>query len=98
MKKKKNWIHNDYSYFDGVEWSPPYDITKPLYLDGKLAFYSLAEKGFQFDSSNKPWHIVTEVDLDKKTEKKKKEPLYLKEFERILSRKLHNKINMKKVA
>jgi len=121
MKKKKNWIHNDYSYFDGEEWSPPYDITKPLYLDGELAFYALIKKDFQYDSSNKPFEIFTEVDLDKKTEKKKKARLYLtkfathidkrpsnyltkkgkqqaEEFEKILSRKLHNKINMKKVA
>ena len=78
--KGKNWIHNDYSFFNGEEWNPPYDITKPLYLDGELAFYALVEKGFQFDSSNKPWHVVTEVDLDKGTEKEKKEKLLLKKF------------------
>ena len=86
-----------------------------------MAFYALVEKGFQFDSYNKTFHVFTEVDLDKGTEKEKKEKLYLKEFathidkrsskyltkkgkqkaeefERILSRKLHNKINMKKAA
>ena len=78
--KGTNWIHNDYFFFDGEEWNPPYDITKPLYLNGELAFYALVEKGFQFDSSNKPWHVVTEVDLDKGTEKEKKEKLLLKKF------------------
>ena len=79
-KKGKNWIHNDYSYFDGEEWSPPYDITKPLYLDGKLAFYALIKKDFQYDSSNKPWDVVIEVDFIKNTKKEKKERLLLKDF------------------
>ena len=79
-KKGTNWIHNDYSFFDGEEWNPPYNITKPLYLDGEPAFYALVEPGFQFDSSNKPWHVVTEVDLDKGTKKEKKERLLLKKF------------------
>ena len=83
--KGSNWIHNDYSFFDEEDlpdyrWKPPYDITRKLYLDGELAFYALVEKNFQFNSYNKPFHVFTEVDLDKGTEKEKKEKLYLKEF------------------
>ena len=79
-QKGSNWIHNDYSFFDGYEWNPPYDITKPLYLDGELAFYALIKKDFQYDSSNKPFSFFTEIDIIKNTEKEKKEKLLLKKF------------------
>tara|TARA_Y100000310_G_C20418785_1_gene685649 strand:+ start:41 stop:805 length:765 start_codon:yes stop_codon:yes gene_type:complete len=109
-RKGSNWIHNDYSFFsDGLgEWNPPYKITKPLYLNGECAFYALIKKNFQYDSSNKPWDVVIEVDPIKNTRKEKTERLLLKnfaihcrtkskigkkraeEYEKILSRKLHN--------
>ena len=81
-KKGTNWIHNDYSFFSDElgEWNPPYDITKPLYLDGELAFYALIKKNFQYDNSNKPFSLFTEIDIIKNTEKEKKESLLLKKF------------------